>query len=304
MSLVVDTGITDGHNRVNGTFSVAKSATDDPTMTRTLSPSLAPIVAELELEARLIVTMEGLTDLARAAGVRSDVKHVAERLRESGWLLPTTTIGVWEFAPGAHAGPIGHGHPFIDFLAALAARDIPGASVCLGSALWAHGLVDRPPERIEVAVAPRVSVPAGLGRAARAVTFAGRLEPVRRYDVPVHQPITILVHLATRPTDVRSWGSVEVALPALVDGVRSQGGRLALEVELAGRPESVRRRLGYLVQALDSELAEHLVPVAAGKVWFGPRGPLKRHNQRFQIADTVLPFDPARLTDEATNDAA
>jgi predicted transcriptional regulator of viral defense system len=263
-------------------------------LTRTLPPSLAPIVAELELEQPLVVTMDDLAVLSHQAGVRSDVKLVAERLREHGWLLPTTTLGVWEFAPAAHAGPIGHGHPFLGLRAALAAKVIPGAAVCLGSALWAHGLIDRAPELMEVAVSPGTRVPSGLGRAARVVVFGSRLVAVRAKDAPVHRFATILVHLATRPTDVRSWGTVASALADLV----AAADRAEIEAELVDRTESVARRLAYLVQALDPQLAVDLMPRPRGKVWFGPRGPLRRHDQRFQIADTVLPFDPATFQND------
>jgi hypothetical protein len=34
---------------------------------------------------------------------------------------------------------------------------------------------------------------------------------------------------------------------------------------------------------------------AQGKVWFGQRGSLRRHDERWRIADTVLPFDPSEL---------
>ena len=73
-----------------------------------------------------------------------------------------------------------------------------------------------------------------------------------------------------------------------------------IDAELAGRPRSVRVRLAYLTQGVAPDLAERLVPPddggrAAPKVWFGPRGSLKRHSARFSVADTVLPFDPASL---------
>lgn len=73
-----------------------------------------------------------------------------------------------------------------------------------------------------------------------------------------------------------------------------------IDAELAGRPRSVRVRLAYLTQGVSPDLADRLLPEgeggrAAPKVWFGPRGPLKRHSTRFSVADTLLPFDPATL---------
>jgi len=62
-------------------------------------------------------------------------------------------------------------------------------------------------------------------------------------------------------------------------------------------------RLAYLVQGVAPDLADRLLPTnqggrAAPKVWFGPRGPLKRHSTRFAVADTILPFDPAEIRPE------
>ena len=32
-----------------------------------------------------------------------------------------------------------------------------------------------------------------------------------------------------------------------------------------------------------------------GKVWFGPRGPLRRHHAALEMADTILPMSPGDL---------
>jgi hypothetical protein len=81
------------------------------TPTRSLSRQLAPLVAELELRQPTLVTLRELAILAEEAGLRTPAKVVAARLRATGWLLPTGQRGVYEFAPGAHAGPYGHGDP-------------------------------------------------------------------------------------------------------------------------------------------------------------------------------------------------
>ncbi|MGH8299889.1 MAG: type IV toxin-antitoxin system AbiEi family antitoxin [Steroidobacteraceae bacterium] len=265
-------------------------------MTRTIPSSLSPILTELELDAPQVVTLADLTALVRHAGIATEPKVVADRLRKLGWLLPTETAGVWEFAPAAHAGPIGHGDLFLGLRAALAARPSLEAAVCLASALQAHGLTDRAPDRLEVAVRKGTPIPAGLRRATRVVVFAANLAPERSRGVPVHRPPTILVHLADRPADVRGWGTIADALPELVTVITPSD----VDDELASRPRSVRVRLAYLIQGVAPDLADRLVPPGEGgrsapKVWFGPRGTLKRHSARFSIADTLLPFDPASL---------
>ena len=271
---------------------VARSDTLRSNVTRSVPPSLAPIVTELELEQAFLVTMDDLAQISRSAGVQSEAKLIAKRLRDRGWLLPTHSPGVWEFAPAAHAGPIGHGHPFREIKAALIAQPELDAAVCLTSALWAHRLLDRAPERPEVAVPVGSSIPSGLARSSRVVRFDRRLPPVTLRDTPVHEYATILVHLATRPADATSWGAILDTLPDLVANTDEE----SLREELQGRPAAVRTRLAYLIHGLAPDLARDLAEKGHGKVWFGPRGPLKRHHSEFDVADTLLPTSPALLT--------
>jgi hypothetical protein len=267
-------------------------------MTRPLSRAAAKIVERLELEQAFLVTLADLRSLMDDLDVRSEPKLVAKRLRDHGWLLPTAFSGVWEFAPGAQAGPYPRGHPFREVVAAHRAHPELDLAVGLTSALWAHGLTDRSPDRPEVAVTPGARVPAGLTRVCRIVRFEAQLPPVILRDVPVHALATVLVHLAARPTDVRSWGAVLDVLPDLVAAVAQaapNGGRDALELELHGRPASVRTRLAYLLHGVAPQWAEALTPLSHGKVWFGPRGPLRRHHAALGVADTILPMSPGEL---------
>jgi predicted transcriptional regulator of viral defense system len=264
-------------------------------MTRPLSRAAAKIVERLELEQAFLVTLADLRDLMDDLDVRSEPKLVAKRLRDHGWLLPTAFPGVWEFAPGSQAGPYPRGHPFREVVAAHRAHPELDLAVGLTSALWAHGLTDRSPDRPEVAVTPGARVPAGLTRVCRVVRFEAQLPPVTLRDAPVHALATVLVHLAARPTDVRSWGGVLDVLPDLVAAVAQaapNGGRDALERELHGRPASVRTRLAYLLHGVAPGWAAALAPSSHGKVWFGPRGPLRRHHAALEVADTILPMSP------------
>ena len=65
--------------------------------------------------------------------------------------------------------------------------------------------------------------------------------------------------------------------------------------ELAGRSHAARARLAYLVSGVAPDLASVLNVASAGKVWFGPRTKTRRHNARWNIADTILPISPAEL---------
>ncbi len=269
-------------------------------MTRTLSPQLGAVVERLELEQPQIVTLSTLTDLVHSLGIRTQPRLVALRLRERGWLLEIGMQGVWEFAPGAHAGPFGHGDPLGRLKAATSRDHGLGLQLALSTAAWASGYADRVPHTPEVTLGEDAPVPAGLGRVARVLRFVPHLEPVEVKGLPAHRPETILAHMATRPRDVRSWTSSEewlsdVAADAQVDPVLT---------EMAGRPAAARVRLGYLLQRLRPDIADAMRPAVGQKAWFGPRGPLLRHSAPWQVADTVLPFDPAALpaADETSPD--
>jgi hypothetical protein len=144
-----------------------------------------------------------------------------------------------------------------------------------------------------VAVRPGTYVPAPLRRTYRVVRHNPRLEPVKIHGVPVHRSATILVHLAHRPANVRSWTGVLDRLRDLLEACAYE----ELARELEGRPHTTSVRFAYLTSGIRPELAERMKIEPAGKVWFGPRGKLRRHDARWNIADTVLPFHPAKLGD-------
>ncbi len=233
--------------------------------------------------------------MARTA-MRTPTRVAIQRLAERGWLLPTGIRGVWEFAPGARAGPFSDGDPFLPVRAVLAAGpDVPADArpcVTLGSALWQHDLADRAPDVPEVAVPETGMVSIPLRRLCRVVRFSARVEPVQlRGGLLVHAPATILVHLAHRPRHVRSWASVLENLARLL----AASDEAQIHAELEGRPHATRVRLAYLLSGVAPALAGRLGATPRGKVWFGPRGLLRRHDAQLQVADTVLPVAPGTL---------
>lgn len=262
---------------------------------RSLSRGLAHLVAELELRQPTLITLDELAHLAAESQLRTPAKVLAARLRAAGWLLPTAQRGVYEFAPGAHAGPYGHGDPFIDLRAALLVGHQPSV-VALRSALWLHGLADRAPDRHEVAVPIGAAVPEPIRRSMRVTYFSGRLPAAAIEQLPVQQPATILVQLATKPGDVRGWTTFAEALSELTARSSAED----LEEELRHRPSTVRPRLAYLLSGVAPQLAERVQPTKPAKVtWFGSSRVSRRFDTRFNVADGLLPFDPRTLADTA-----
>lgn len=261
-------------------------------MARSIPPSLAALVEHFELERKPTVTLDEISRIAEEQGLKTPGRIIAHRLARLGWLLPTPARGIWEFAPAERAGAIPDADPLLPLRALLSASrgDLP-AALALGSALWIQDLADRSPDRGEVAVPYGVPIPSALRREYRVLRHTAHLDPVHVGDLPVHRPATILVHLATRPTDVRSWSSVLDCLEALA--------RLSsyeeIATELRGRPKSVHVRLAYLINGVEPEWSSRLEIEPAGKVWFGPRRTLRRHDSIWNVADTVLPYHPSEV---------
>ena len=107
-------------------------------MTRTIPASLAPVLEQLELEQADLITMSHLDEVVRSAGVGTQTRTVAARLRERGWLLATGQRGVWEFVPAAVAGAYSRGGPTRLLRAALSRTNIV-CGLTFQAAAWASG---------------------------------------------------------------------------------------------------------------------------------------------------------------------
>lgn len=261
-------------------------------MTRSISPALAGVLERLELDQPELVTSDDLARLVEAAGLRTPAKVVAARLRATGWLLATARRGVWEFAPAANAGPYSRQDPVTPLRAFLTQRPSVRCALTFQAGAWALGVADRAPARPEVAAADR-ELARQLPATVAASVFVPHLEYTRRREVPVLQPASIIVHMTSRPNAVRSWESAREWLPGLAGELEWE----PLARELDGRPVTVSARTGYLLQGTRPDLADRIATTTPrdSKTWFGPRGPLRRHDNRWQIADTILPFDPRHL---------
>lgn len=211
-----------------------------------------------------------------------------------------------EFAPekweAVDARAISFGAALRPVRALLAADPSLRIAAALGTALALLNITDRAPDVPEVAIAKRQRIPRPLrGPEARVVRLDWSLPTLLVQNVPVHRPETVLVHLADRPTQVRSWAAILDALPRLV----AECDATEIADELRGRPLATCVRLAYLTQGVAPSLAKTLRITPGGRVWFGPRGKLRHHNAAWNIADTIMPIAPGELAPlpSATADA-
>jgi hypothetical protein len=269
---------------------------------RLLPRSLAAVVADLELTEASYVTLDQIREIAERHGVASSPADLAWRLKRNGWLLATSRRGVWEFAPGAHAGPYGRGDVFTVLRGELDLN--PGTDLRVGllSALWLRGWAERPPTAHELSAPPDARVSAGLRRSYRVHRFDARLPADRLRDLPVEATATTLVHIAARPAKVSSWETVEHGLVELAAATNAA----ALRTELADRPASVGARLGYLLHGAAPDLvAQAGLAPANGVTWFGPRrGREVLFDPTWNVADSLLPFNPAAIAPNTASNTA
>jgi hypothetical protein len=172
--------------------------------------------------------------------------------------------------------------------AALARAEVP-CGLTFQAAAWALGLADRAPARVEVAAADDRSA-AQLPTTLDVSVFMPRLPYGTAKGVPVLRPASLLTHMAATPARVRSWVSALEWLPEVAAEVAADD----VLAELDARPATVSARVGYLLQGLRPDIATRIVGPRT-KTWFGGRRPIVRHDSRWQIADTLLPFDPRDL---------
>lgn len=254
---------------------------------RSVPRSVAPVLEALEMDQPRLVTLSHLEEVVAEADLSTSATHAARMLRERGWLLPLRTPGVWEFAPGARAGALRGGDPFIELRGRLATRPIEVA-VAAESAAWLHGLSTRAPEPHVLAFPSGANVPKSLDEF-RAVRWSA-VEPADdNDDLPVWSVATLIAFLGARPDRYRDWPNVSEWLADAVRRVPTG----PLRLELDGQPRSAWARTSYLLSlgGRDDEADELFAsaPVGSGPFHLGPRNMPSKYSARFEVIDHVFP---------------
>lgn len=258
-------------------------------MARSIPKGLSEVLEELELERPQLVTTPQLSELCEHSGVRTPAKVVASRLRERGWLLATPQRGVWEFAPAELAGAYSSADSLLPLKAYAAAHPDHKFALASQTAAWALGLADRVPTVLDAAFERMPeSVPDGV----HASTYRPNIPTVAAKGTAALAPESIVVHMAQRPSAVRSWQGVAEWLP----DVAYELDAATVLNELGGRPRSVAARTGYLLQGVRPDVADAVMEAIPprSKVRFGT-GSAIRNDERWQVSDSTLPFDPREM---------
>lgn len=260
-------------------------------MARDIPSWLSGILEQLELERPELVSVANIDDMSAQEGINVPGRVIASRLKERGWLLDTPQRGVWEFVPAEMAGAYSSADPLIPLKAFLLVHPTIEYALASQTAAWAHGLADRLPARIEVSfpIAPKVKLPSEIWQS----VYRPNLLLARVKGVSALAPEAIVVHMAQRPSAVRSWSSAPEWLPDVAYEIDVDD----ILAELHGRPASVWARTAYLLSGMRPDVADGIAAVYTprSKIRFGASGSTKRCDERWMVADTTLPFDPRRM---------
>jgi predicted transcriptional regulator of viral defense system len=253
---------------------------------------MAKILERLELERPVIVTSEKLSEILKNAGIQTPTRIVAARLKEKGWLLPTAERGAWEFIPASSAGVFTSNDPLLAIKAIISKHTTMCFGLTFQTAAWMYGVADRVPICLECA-AGNVQTYRLLNSRLTTSMFSPSLGYNEIKGVPVLTPESVIVHMAAKPRTVRSWQSALEWLPDLAELTNME---LLLE-EVTKCSDATKARTGYLLQGMIPDISDAIYEMnkPKHKTWFGPRAPLLRHNNKWLIADTILPFDPRKM---------
>jgi len=258
------------------------------TVARTIPPSLAPVIEQLELDAPAVVTTEDLAVFVGHERGTADVRQLAYELQREGWLGRLRTRNAWEFLPGSRAGAFGSADRFIEFRAKRAVDPSWSGVLAMESAASLRSLAQRVPELEVVALPCGEALPKAFIRDWRCVHVdLGPSASTALNGLPTWTVDALVVGIAARPSGYRDVAGLAQWLP---DAARQID---VAEIIRLLRPlnDATRQRASYLLTAVGgTELA---TPVLAAyppsqPVWFGPRVRGGRFDRATMVNDTLL----------------
>ncbi|WP_304425971.1 type IV toxin-antitoxin system AbiEi family antitoxin [uncultured Adlercreutzia sp.] len=249
---------------------------------------MAKVITRLEKDEASIVTLEYLASILDELDIRTPVTVFAARMKEKGWLEATRMRGVWRFLRAESDDP----SVLFDAKAfALLHKDEPFA-LAGETALWKLGYSLADPVFIDVCfpkVVPRLVMPSSF----RPHVFEAALPLCKEKEFSCLCLESAFVDIAAKPQIVGAWDKAVEWLPCVSADLEWEG----ITRELEDRPASVAARTGYLLQGVRPDLAVRIMRAfpPKGKARFGPRAASLRNDAVWQIADTLLSFDPRLL---------
>jgi hypothetical protein len=258
---------------------------------RGISPRLAPLVQELELEASPVVTLAELYERVGLDHVY--VRRMVADLVQRGWLRHVAR-GTYEFMPGAAAGAYPSGDPWIPLRAELLrerASTPSGAElrarwhVGATSAAWLLGYAQRAPQRHLVVGPALVRVPLVLREHYQVLRTRVARASADRDGLPVPTPAELFAELAQLAPRLQLDASLGW-MCRLLDDVHVDEALHALE----GRSTAAFVRAGFFADVCGQAKLADAIDVAAvrrtGPYYTGAVGSDAPFYARWEVFDT------------------
>lgn len=258
------------------------------TVARTIPPSLAHVVEQLELDGALIVTVADLARLGGPGTSNGAARQVAYELQRTGWLGRLRTRNAWEFLPGARGGPIASEDRFVEFRARQATDPSWPGVLAMESAATLQGLAQRLPAQEVVALPKDAPLPKAFAGDWRSVSVdLGPQGAASINGLPTWTIDGLLVGVAARPSGYRDvaglgqWlelGAHRADVAAVISLLQSQSA-------------ATRQRAAYLFSAtLFNEKADEVLRAYPPRqpVWFGKRTAGGHYDRDCMVNDTLL----------------
>lgn len=257
-------------------------------MARTIPPSLAPVIEQLELDAPAVVTIENLATLVGRGRGTADVRQLAYELQREGWLGRLRTRNAWEFLPGSRAGAFSSADRLIEFRAKLAVDPSWSGVLAMESSASLFGLAQHLPVKEVMALPDGAKLPKAFVREWRCVHLdLGPTASTTLNGLPTWTVDALLVGIAARPSGYHDVAGLAQWLPDALRHIE------VAEIVRLLEPlnDATRQRAGYLLSvAGGAELAETVLEAhpPSQPVWLGPRVRGGRFHRTTMVNDTLL----------------
>lgn len=263
------------------TASTVQTQTEAPK--RSIPDWLAGIVQDLELERRPLVTVADV-ERARPELDATTARRALMELAARGWLQPVGLRGVYEFIPGAAAGPYPSGDPWLVLRAAL--QRWPGRfHVGANSAAWLRGYAQRSPSPHILVTRPNSKMPLAIKQAYRVLAT----DPAPSTDtvdgLPVPSPAELLAEVAQLAPLLKLDAATGWLRRLLQDATPPD----VAEV-LGERNKVTRARAGFIAEACGAgghaDAIASLGPIGRGPFYTGRQRRGAPFSSRWRVYDT------------------
>lgn len=254
---------------------------------RTIIPSLAPVVSQLELREATLVTADEIAAMAGTEPRTARTRLLIHRLVGAGWLAPLTARGRYEFISG-RAGL--SGNDVLDTLRAITATAEPAPQVALTGAAFLRGFAPRAPISYDVLVPAARPVSAAIRSLYRIHSVApARLfgaEPLR--GVMVSTSERLLIDAALWPQYVGK--SLALADHWLAPAIAQASADVVVEMLERLRSTRVTARAGYLADRFGRpDVADRVAGLGRSSVVVPllPGAASGSRDRRFNVLDPI-----------------